>query len=303
MLESYPPASPGRQVGLGLIVGLFLLDIALLVILFSQPISILTFLWSLTLVASIPSMLFIAYWTRCLSAARYYVDNNVLLIEWGRLRHAIPLEHIRGLTTGQHLKQISGFRGIRWPGHMVGKGAVTGEDQKTRITIFYATRPLTQQLLVETDSQSYALSPADPDDFKTCLEALQQTEFIARSSTVSIESGFPGWRILGDRPALISLAAALLLNGALFAYITAVFGSLPDQVPLHFDRLGNVDRVSSPASLFVLPVIGLVAILIAAVFGWFFYYVRDEKPVAYIIWGVTVVVQAATWIAILGLMG
>jgi uncharacterized membrane protein len=107
------------------------------------------------------------------------------------------------------------------------------------------------------------------------------------------------WR---DRVMQFSMGAAIVLNVALFAVVAAQFGRLPDEVPLHFDGPGQVDRFGSPAGLYVLPLIGLITWLTAALLGWFFHQVRDEKPVAYIVWGTTVAIQLATWLAIINLL-
>ena len=107
------------------------------------------------------------------------------------------------------------------------------------------------------------------------------------------------WR---DRVMQFCMGASIILNVALFAVIAAQIGRLPDQVPLHFDGLGQVDRLGSPAGLYLLPLIGLISWLSAALLGWYFHQVREEKPVAYILWGATVAIQLATWLAIINLL-
>lgn len=116
------------------------------------------------------------------------------------------------------------------------------------------------------------------------------------------ELSFRDRDIWGDRVMQFCLGASIILNVALFALIAAQFGRLPDEVPLHFDGLGQVDRYGSPAGLYILPLIGLLAWLTAALLGWYFHQVRDEKPVAYILWGATVAIQLAAWLAIINLL-
>lgn len=113
---------------------------------------------------------------------------------------------------------------------------------------------------------------------------------------------FLSWPIWQDRLAHIIVATAASLNGLLFAYLCAIYGRLPRLIPLHFDEHGFADRVEAPASLFVLPLVGLIAWLVNGALGWYFYHWRDEQPLAFIMWGATILVQLATWAAVLGLL-
>jgi hypothetical protein len=108
--------------------------------------------------------------------------------------------------------------------------------------------------------------------------------------------------IRADRAVQVTLALAAVLNLLLFIYLAVQAGRLPAEVPLHFNRLGQVDRVGPPAALFILPLAGLLAWLINGVIGWWFYLGRAERPVALILWGAAVVVQVAAWAAVLGLL-
>jgi hypothetical protein len=105
-----------------------------------------------------------------------------------------------------------------------------------------------------------------------------------------------------DRAAQVVLAAAALLNALLFIYLAVQVGRLPAEVPLHFNQLGEVDRVGPPAGLFLLPLAGLLAWLVNGLIGWWFYLGRQERPVALVLWGAAVVVQVIAWSAVLGLL-
>ncbi len=302
MLESRPPHSPGRAVGLALIVGLTLLDAILVVSLLSMPISLLSFLLGLLVGLSVPVIILVAFSTASLSRARYYARDNFLIIEWGRLRQVVRLQEIRTLYSSQDLRSVSRFRGIRWPGNMLGWGQVIDKNEQGIKTRFYATRPLAQQLLVSTDTIAYGLSPKDPSAFQSILEDLLTGDYGEDEPEIISDLGFLSWDIWRDRLAQICLALALFLNGLLFAFLTGVMGRLPSEIALHFDEFGQGDRFGSPTGLFVLPVIGLIAWVVSGLLGWFFYEVRREKPVAYIVWSTTVVIELATWVAIIGLM-
>jgi uncharacterized membrane protein len=81
-----------------------------------------------------------------------------------------------------------------------------------------------------------------------------------------------------------------------------VLGRLPDEVPLHFDQSGITDRTGSPFGLLILPLIGLIAWILAALIGYYYHQVRRDEPVAYIVWGATVLIEVATWVGLLNLV-
>jgi hypothetical protein len=109
-------------------------------------------------------------------------------------------------------------------------------------------------------------------------------------------------RVIGpDRLVHILLALGLLLNLALFAYISWRYRALPESLPLHFDVLGQPDRFGVRREIFKLPAIGLLSLVLNSLFGLVIY--RWEKPGAYLLLGVPSVVQALFGLAALNIMG
>lgn len=310
MLESRPSPSPGNFIGYTLLLGIVLLDIGLLWLLVREPVTILSFLWGLSLLASLPAIALITYSTTSLATMRYHVADNALFIEWGRTRQVIPLAQIHSLVPGQKLETITAFRGIRWPGYLVGHGRVRQGSRTERPTgeathydtLFYATRPLPQQILVITDAIAYGISPIDLENFADCLAALRHAAPAGTAGVPPAHFTFLSWPIWRDRLAQMTWATAVTLNAFLFAYLCAIYNRLPALVPLHFNESGIADRLGTPANLFILPLAGLTVWLVNGVLGWLFYHWRGEQPIAYILWGTAIVVQLAAWAAVLGLL-
>jgi hypothetical protein len=308
MLEFHPPRSPGRQIGFTLVGAILLLDLGLLHFLLSQPLSILTFLWGLLLAASFPALLLIVFLTGNLVAARYHVEGNVLIIEWGRLKRLIPLPAIRQFIPGSEATEIAGFEGICWPGLIVGRaGANLGQKpgsaaNKPGDLFFFATREPAQQLLVVCDEAAYALSPQDAEDFVVCLQAVRDTGLATEDETQVALPDLLTWPIWRDRAAHLTVALSVLLNAALFSFLTVVYGRLPGEVALHFDTAGQVSRTGHAANLFILPLIGLFTWLLNGLLGWLLYHFFLDRPVALVVWAATAVVQATIWIVTIALL-
>ena len=104
-----------------------------------------------------------------------------------------------------------------------------------------------------------------------------------------------------DRLVHVLLALGLLLNLALFAYIGWRYRALPESLPLHFDSLGQPDRFGVRGEIFKLPVIGLLLLVLNSLFGLTIQ--RWEKLGAYLLLGMTPVVQVLFWLAVLNIMG
>ena len=109
-------------------------------------------------------------------------------------------------------------------------------------------------------------------------------------------------RVIGrDRLVHVLLALGLLLNLALFAYIGWRYRALPESLPLHFDILGQPDRLGVRSEIFKLPAIGVLLWVLNSLFGLAIQ--RWEKLGTYLLLGVTVVVQVLFWLAALNIMG
>jgi hypothetical protein len=104
-----------------------------------------------------------------------------------------------------------------------------------------------------------------------------------------------------DRLVLVLLALGLLLNLALFAYVGWRYRALPESLPLHFDILGQPDRLGGRSEIFKLPAIGLLLWFLNAIFGLAIQ--SREEMGAYLLLGVTPVIQVLFWLAALNIMG
>jgi len=111
-----------------------------------------------------------------------------------------------------------------------------------------------------------------------------------------------GRRVEGsDRLVHVLLALGLLLNLALFAYIGWRYRALPESLPLHFDILGQPDRLGVRSEIFKLPAIGLLLLVLNSLFGLAIQ--RWEKLGTYLLLGLAPVVQVLFWLAALNIMG
>lgn len=294
--------SVGGLVGLLVAGPILALDIWLLSVLLSQSIpsqeiDFFTFLMGLTVLLSIPLLLVLFYQTLNSATLRYRLDRNGVTVRWFGAQQVIPIRNIQRIMHGQDLGDIVvRRRGLHWPGHERGMGLVPGIGR----TRFFATRPLSEQLLLITPGSAFGISPNDPEGFLAGFEARREMgpnrlleQEIRRDRWLTL----PLWK---DQTAWVLMGAALVVNLGLFGYLCTRFPGLDFQLPLHFNNLGQPDRIGTKMELFALPIIGLIILSTNLVLGLVLY--RRERAGSYLLWGAASAVQALFWLATFSLV-
>ena len=167
--------------------------------------------------------------------------------------------------------------------------------------LFYSTAPPRQQIYVATPGLIYGISPAEHESF---IESLHQRLEMGPTQVVEQSSRRPAfldWAIWQDRLGLILLATGFGTILALTGLLCFRFPVLPRMVPLHFDVTGNPDRLEMRAQIFIIPLIGLLALLLNGSLGVLMY--RRERVASYLLWGGAILIQALAWIAAIGILG
>jgi uncharacterized membrane protein len=98
-----------------------------------------------------------------------------------------------------------------------------------------------------------------------------------------------------DLISLVFLAAVLAVNIILFLFLWLRFDDLPQLLPMHFDALGQADRIAPRSEIFVLPIIGLIVASTNLALGL---YARQRSLfAAYMLWGGALLVELLLFIA------
>jgi hypothetical protein len=287
----------GWSGGTGLMIAVVLVDVGLIWLAAIRPLAIGTFIIGLAVLVSLGLLGLMGYWLYGLTRSGYSLDRNALIIHWGPTEQTIPTGQIKRVLTGSEIEGRIQFYGGIWPGHCVGYGEVPGAGP----TIFYATLPPRQQIYVVTPSLTYGISPADREEFLKSLRRrleMGPTQIVEQSSK---RPGFLDWAIWQDRLGLILLAVSFLALFALTGLLCFQFPALPRMVPLHFDVTGSPDRLGTRGHIFIIPLIGLLALLLNGALGGLAY--RRERMASYLLWGGAILIQVLVWTATVGIMG
>ena len=297
MTEWETNAIRGLSAGIGLMVAIVLVSAGLIWLAVTRPLSVGTFIVGLAVLVSLGLLGLVGYWLYGLARSGYLLDRNALVIRWGPAEQTIPAGNIERVLTGDEIEGRIRFHGGTWPGHCVGYGEVPGAGP----ALFYATVPPRRQIYVVTPGLTYGISPANREGFleslRTRLE-MGPTQIVEQSSRRPAFLDWPLWR---DRLGLALLAAGFLALLALIGYLCFQFPALPRLVPLHFNVVGNPDRLGHRGQIFVLPLIGLLALLLNGALGWLAY--RRERMASYLLWGGAILIQVLVWTAAIGILG
>ncbi len=287
----------GLSVGIGLMVAIIVVDVGLIWLAATRPLTIGTFIIGLAVLVSLGLLGLIGYWLYGLAYSGYSLDRNVLVIHWGLTEQTIPTGQIERVLTGDEVEGHIQFYGGMWPGYCVGYGEVPGAGP----AFFYATIPPRHQVYIVTPGLTYGISPADREGFLESLHKRLQmgpTQIVEQSSR---RPGFLNWAIWQDRLGLFLLATGFLAVLALTGLLCFQFPALPWLVPLHFDAAGSPDRLGLQGQIFIIPLIGLLTILLNGALGMLVY--RRERMASYLLWGGAILVQVLAWAAVVGILG
>jgi hypothetical protein len=226
----------------------------------------------------------------------YHFNRNGLTIRWGLSRQLVPIHLIEKIIPGNGITPEPKFRGLTIGGLRFGRATLADYGPLK----FRTTAPLDQSLLVITQAHTYVISPQQPDAFirawqtRQPLGATQQwSHQVYRRWPLNLPLFLDPWTW-----ALLGLAS--LICFALFGYLAMQYASLPQSIPIHFDSLGQADRIANKSEVFIFPLAGALVLIFNMLFGGLIY--RREKIAAYLLWGTATAMQLYLWLAVLAII-
>lgn len=94
------------------------------------------------------------------------------------------------------------------------------------------------------------------------------------------------------------IATTVLLAAAMTLWLSNVYPTLPDLLPLHFDASGNPDRIADRSEIFVLPMISIMVTLLNVAAGLLLRLRFGMVFASYLLWGGAFMVQLLLWIGL-----
>jgi hypothetical protein len=277
-------------VGLSALLGVLVMDAVMLLALRGRPLSLGSALLSLALVASLPALAVLGYWTYAYWRMGYQLSRDGLVIRWGVTRHVVPMGAISHVLAG---RPASGkLSGLSWAGSRVGRAQIEDVGE----TLYCVTAGVEGQLLVLTPGQAYAISPADRRAFVADFELRRR---LGPSQALEQRSLTPLWArppFVSDRLAMALLLATAAVSACLLLWLAWQYPALPPppaELPLQFavtaDGAIAVERTGTRLGLFYLPLVGVAATLVNLALGWLVH--ERYRPATVVLFGGALVVQ------------
>lgn len=292
-----PAKTLGLAVGLMIILTIIGIDAFFIQNMIGQRLDFNLYVTALLFVLSLPLLALWIYWYYTLISLDYYLDRNNLIIACGIVRHIVPMQKIQRIAPGSEFISLSGFRGVGWPGYLMGRMRLRGLGT----LIVHSTEPLPRQLIVVTDTLAYGISPQEAPQFLEdyarrralgVIEPVNQTTEYAPLAAMPIWSDYWFW--------LLSIAS-FMTNAALFGWIINRYARLPALIPLHFNAFGEVDRIAAKSGLLVVPIIGALTLGVNSLLGLALH--RRERLAAHLLVAITLGIQAILWLAAMSILG
>jgi hypothetical protein len=232
------------------------------------------------------------YRSFALAQSSYTLDRDGLRLRWGLRGEDIPLPQIEWVRPAAEL----GFRLplplFQWPGAVVGRRKVEGLGE-----VEFIGSDVRLLLLVATPQKVYAISPADGRAFIRSFRQIIELGSLSPLPSYSVLPAAFLQKVWQDRPARWLVLAGLALTGILFILAGLIIPTR-STISLGYNALRQpLDPVSADR-LLLLPLLGSVAYLGDLLAGLFFYRSDVQRPVAYLLWGSSVLTPILLFLAI-----
>lgn len=293
-----PHVCEDRWHGLLAIAGLLLLDVGAVRLVADRPVDGISFVLVLWVLGSLLAAVYIGYRTLGALTLEYWVDRDAVTLVWGLSRQIVPVASIERIMIGTQAQALTRPKPWHWPCRERRRLLC---DRGLDVVNAYATRPLADQVILETSAENYSLSPADPEGFVTALQSCYALGPARRLQAHIERPPIWTWPLWRDRVALALIGMGLLSVILMFGLLCFRFPYLSSDLPLHFDANGLPDRIESKSGLFALPIIGLLTWGFNLIAGIVLYR-RVQRGAAYLLWGGAVIVAGIAGLALINLM-
>ena len=294
-----PPRTKGLVIGILLLVILSAAITTSVIQLASETVTPFLGIWTSLVVIGLPLIALNIYRIYGLITAQYILDRDGVYVRWGLSRVQIPLGKIKDVVPQNEITpRLSKRFGFWWPGCVVGKS-----QSKSHGSIdFFATSTARGNIVIALENRKIVISPPDVQAFIRTFADTVQMGSLEEIPELSEHPDFFSARLWEDRSARLTILGGLSTILILLAFLALRVPNLPSMVPFGFDRAGVPDIFVPPARLLLLPLVGGVFWLVDLILGSWLYRQEGNRPIAYLVWGVGVLMGGILWIAVINLI-
>lgn len=283
MNEFPPPRQRGLIVHIMMIVLLSAVSLSLFGLVFQTPIGLLFAIYLLVAIGTFIFLPILGYRAYALTRSNYLLNRDNLRLVWGLRIEEIPLadvEWVRPIGAAISPVRLPFFR---LPGGIVG---VTRHSEIGKVE-FLASESA-NLLLVATARRVFAISPADPAAFTAAFQRAIEMGSLARAEA---HSQYPSFAIVVAWENMLVRYLWLVgafLNVGILLWVTLIAPGIA-RVPLGFTAARMPQTPVPGAQLIFLPLLSTLSFVIGWMVGLYLYRHPDQRILAVMIWGSSVV--------------
>ncbi len=245
----------------------------------SGPTFLVYLLVALLAIAFIPVLTYRMY---ALQRARYTLARDGISLYWGLRREDIPINHVNWVGSVDQNGMVLRKPFLRIPGAVLGI-----QPQADGTPVEFLAGSDTNLVMIVTTKRTFAISPADPNEFLQTYRKLSEYGSLTPIQSVSDYPSFLLSRSWADRPARVLLISSAVLALALIIWVSL---SIPShsQISLRVSANNELIELVPGIRLFLLPVLNTFFFITDLLLGLFFYRREDTKSLAYLMWSASV---------------
>jgi hypothetical protein len=241
----------------------------------SGPTFLLYLLIALLTVVLIPILIYRIY---ALQRARYTLARDGISLYWGLRREDIPINHVNWVGSVDQNRMVLRKPIFRIPGAVLGV-----QSQSDGQPVEFIAGRDTSLVMIVTPERTFAISPANPEEFLQTYRKLSEFGSLVPLQSVSDYPSFLLSRSWADRPARVLLITSAVLALALIIWVSLSIPSHP-QISLRLTANNDPTELVPGIRLFLLPVLNTFFFITDLLLGLFFYRREDTKSLAYLMW-------------------
>ncbi len=235
---------------------------------------------------------FLIYRLYALHRSEYILERGGIRLQWGWRSETIPMEKVKWVHHIDDLETPPQFPLIRWPGAVIGRRRF----QRGPEVEFLASNQ-NQIVVISVRDEYYAISPDRGEDFIRTYHELTELGTLSPLPVQSVQPSLILSEVAEKKPLLGIILAGVLLNISLLIWVLLV---IPDRevISLGYRPGGFPREALGSVRLILFPIINTTAYLANLVMGFFLFRNPENRGMAYILWGGSILIALLFHIAL-----
>lgn len=236
---------------------------------------------------------FLFYRLYALHRSEYILERGGIQLKWGWRSEDIPMDQVKWVHQAEDLETPPQPPLIRWPGSVIGfRRFLRGPAVE-----FMASRDK-GLVIIAAGEGYYAITPFQANDFVQTYNTLTELGSLSLLPTQSSRPALLFSEVSAKKPILWIFLAGAVLNITLLVWTLLVIPSR-EKISLGFRPGGIPHEPLESVRLILFPIINTTAYLGNLVLGLFLFRNEENRLLAYILWGGSLVIAVLFHIGML----